>query len=40
MEEFDAMPRKTQLFYIASENEESVNPCRRDVFVKKKGGSK
>ncbi|MCD8150602.1 MAG: hypothetical protein LUE92_13800 [Clostridiales bacterium] len=42
MEEFDAMPRKRKLFYIASELTEGSDPCRRDIFIRggKKGGGK
>nr|DAY05334.1 MAG TPA: hypothetical protein [Caudoviricetes sp.] len=31
MEEFDAMPKKTKLFYIASEQYEGEHPCRLDT---------
>lgn len=40
MEEFNSMPRKRQLFYIASELAEMEEPCRRDIFVTGKGGVK
>jgi len=30
-EEFDRMSRRQKLFYIASEEEESARPCRRDT---------
>lgn len=42
MEDFDAMPRKRKLFYIASELTEGSDPCRRDIFIRggKKGGGK
>jgi len=38
MEEFDAMPRERQLFYIASEVYEIEHPCRLDTIPIKRGG--
>lgn len=34
MEDFYAMPRRTQLLYIASELMEDRNPVRKDVYRK------
>ena len=31
MEEFEKMPKHTQIFYIASELYESENPCREEI---------
>lgn len=35
MEDFEAMPRERQLFYIASENYEFEAPCRNDAIPRK-----
>lgn len=37
-EEFYAMPRETQMFYIASESVEAESPCRLDTFRLRGGG--
>jgi len=39
MEVFEAMPRRRQLFYMASELVEEEEPLRRDVIQIKGGGA-
>jgi hypothetical protein len=38
MEEFEAMPKKCKLYYIASEMYELDSPCRLDSISVKRGG--